>query len=120
MKQILTKEQLVKLADAVDTTNTYVRFYSSRGMRPDGTLIGEKCFGIVPNTDTARYFSYLAEILIENEEEEILDLILENPSEEATAVTPDGDTIVYFPNLLVGQLANPFDEYRRPDGSLAR
>jgi len=92
MKRKLTAEQLEKLTDAIEEVGADALPYSGRAM------FGESCLGIIPNTDTARYFLYLAQILIENEEQEILDLLLEEPSKEDSL---GKGIIVYFPNLLV-------------------
>lgn len=102
MKRTLTKEQWEKLRDAVDATNARIWAYSAKGMR------GKLCLGIIPNADTPRYFMYLAQILIENEDEEILDLLQDEPSKEdphscviPTTRSGGKGIIVYFPNLLV-------------------
>jgi len=95
MKRTLTKEQWEKLRDAVDATNARIWAYSAKGMR------GKLCLGIIPNADTPRYFMYLAQILIENEDEEILDLLQDEPSKEDPHSDGAKGIIVYFPNLLV-------------------
>jgi len=97
----LTAEQLEILTDAIDATGVELRPYSGRGM------YGQSCLGIVPNTDTARYFMYLAQILITDGQEEILDLLIGSPSREDSL---GRDTIVYFPNLLVDSEDEDEDE----------
>jgi len=88
----LTAEQLEILTDALDRTGVELRPYSGRGM------FGDSCLGIVPNTDTARFFMFLAQVLIGDGQEEILDLLIGSPSREDSL---GKNTIVYFPNLLV-------------------
>jgi len=88
----LTAEQLEILTDAIDATGVEMRPYSGRGM------YGQSCLGIVPNTDTARYFMHLAQVLIGDGQEETLDLLMGSPSREDSL---GKNTIVYFPTLLV-------------------
>lgn len=97
----LTTEQLEILTDAIDRTGVELRPYSGRGM------YGDSCVGIVPNTDTARYFMHLAQILIENGEEETLDLLMRSPSREDSL---GKGVIIYFPTLLVEDEEEDEDE----------
>lgn len=88
----LTAEQFEILTDAINATGVEAQPYSGRGM------YGQSCLGIVPNTDTARYFMHLAQVLIGDGQEETLDLLMGSPSREDSL---GKNTIVYFPNLLV-------------------